>query len=53
MWQSNYWSRDLLLRHQSAFMVPGITENPFLIIFFSRLLSTFNTTNVQCQLHYY
>ena len=29
MWRSNYWSRHLLLRHKSAFMVPGITENPF------------------------
>ena len=32
-------------------MVPGITENLFFIIFFSLLLSTFNTTNVQRQLH--
>ena len=49
----NYWSRDLLLRHTSAFMVPRITDNPFFIIFFSLLLSTFNKTNVQCQLPYY
>ena len=34
IWQSNYWSRDLLLRHKSAFMVPGITENLFFIISF-------------------
>ena len=46
MWRSNYWSRDLLLRHKSAFMVPGITENLFFTILFSLLLSIFNTTNV-------
>ena len=46
-----FLSRDLLLRHKPAVMVPGITENLFFIIFFSLLLSTFNTTNVQGQLH--
>ena len=49
----NYWSRDLLLRHKSTFMVPRITDNLFFIIFFFLLLCTFNTTNVQYQLHYY